>query len=248
MARAPISLIINGASGKMGQLASAALSASPLFKLVGQLGRGDDLTQQIHQTQAAVVLDFTRADVVYENTLTILEAGARPVIGTSGLTASQLQTLQQQCSALKRGALIVPNFSVGVLLLMRFAQMAAQFFPDAEIIERHHPQKFDAPSGTALKTAAVIHAGRQGRAPTVPFREAPARGACVEAVPIHAVRLPGVLAKQSVIFGGSGETLTVTHDTLDRSCFVPGILLACEQVMSLQSLMYGLEALIFHDT
>ena len=237
MARAPISLIINGASGKMGQLASAALSASPLFKLVGQLGRGDDLTQQIHQTQAAVVLDFTRADVVYENTLTILEAGARPVIGTSGLTASQLQTLQQQCSALKRGALIVPNFSVGVLLLMRFAQMAAQFFPDAEIIERHHPQKFDAPSGTALKTAAVIHAGRQGKAPTVRFEKRLRAGHALKQCQFIQCVCRGCLPSSLSIWRIWRNV--VTHDTLDRNCFVPGILLACEQVMSLQSLMYG---------
>ncbi|MCX7115700.1 MAG: 4-hydroxy-tetrahydrodipicolinate reductase [Gammaproteobacteria bacterium] len=241
-----ITVIVNGATGKMGRAACAALAQDERFEVVGQLGRQDDLAAAIAKTKAAVVLDLTRADVVYKNVLTIVNAGARPVVGTSGLTDIQRETLIKHCEVAGLGGLIVPNFSLGVLLMMHFAKKAAQFFPDVEIIEMHHAQKIDAPSATAIKTAHLIAEAR--KQPLVAAQGNAAyeasRGERFDDIPIHAIRLPGVLAKQSVIFGGLGEQLTVMHESMDRQCFMPGVLLACEKVMSLKTLKYGLEHVI----
>lgn len=236
-----ISVIVNGASGKMGALAVEALKKDPRFECLAGLGRQDDLAKVIRETKADVVVDLTRADVVYGNAQTIIEAGARPVIGTSGLSKEQIQQLTGRCETLNLGALIVPNFSIACLLMMRFSQQAAKFMHDVEIIEIHHTKKFDAPSGTAIKTANMIAEVRTH--PTV-TDEGPSRGQYVEGVPIHALRLPGVLAKQTVCFGSEGETLSIVHESMDRHCFMPGLLLACEQVMQLKGLKYGLDQVI----
>lgn len=235
----PISVIVNGASGKMGALACEALKKDPRFECVAGLSRKDDLAQVIIETKAEVVVDLTRADVVYQNAMTIIEAGAHPVIGTSGLSKEQIQTLTDRCETLELGGLIVPNFSIAVLLMMRFSKMAAKLMPDVEIVEIHHPQKFDAPSGTAVKTAAVIAEARSSKKEVKDVSSS--RGMLVDGIPVHALRLPGVLAKQYVLFGSEGETLTILHESMDRHCFMPGLLLACECVMDFKTLKYGLE-------
>lgn len=239
----PSRVIVNGAQGKMGRLACETLDKHPDFQLVARLTRGDNLEQAIAKTAAHIVVDLTSAEVVYENAQVIINSGAHPVIGSSGLLDEQIHTLRQDCVKRKIGGLIVPNFSISAVLMMQFAAMAAQYFPDAEIIEAHHPQKLDAPSGTAMKTADMIAAARSHR-PEKRIEKAllpGARGAQHHDVPIHSIRLPGVLASQTVMFGNLGETLTITHNTLDRSSFMPGIVLACQRVQQLETLYYGLE-------
>lgn len=228
-----IPIIINGAFGKMGTLAYQTLAASQDFLVLGQLGRGEPLQKIIQETQCKVVLDLTSAECVYENTLKIIQAGAHPVIGTSGLKQAEVAELQHLCQEKKIGGLIVPNFSVAAVLMMHFSKQAALFLKSAEIIEAHHPQKKDAPSGTARRTAELIQSNLNTGSQ--------------QNVPIHSIRLPGILAKQDVIFGQTGETLTISHQTIDRQSFMPGILLACQKAPYLTKLHYGLEPILFGE-
>lgn len=239
-------VIVNGANGKMGALACKTIQNHPDFELVAGLNRTDDLRQAIIDNQAQIVIDLTRADCVYANSLIIVNAGAHPVIGTSGLLDNEIETLRLICEQKQLGGLIVPNFSIAAVLMMRFAADAARFLPDVEIIETHHPQKLDAPSGTAIKTAALIAAARRLPKQQLPLKELlpGARGALHHDVNIHSLRLSGVLARQEVIFGNTGETLTIMHDSIDRSSFMPGLILACQHVQSLDTLYYGLDRLI----
>ena len=239
-------VIVNGANGKMGTLACKTIQDHPDFQLVAGLNRTDDLRQTIVDTQAQIVIDLTRADCVYANSLIIVNAGAHPVIGTSGLLDDEIETLRHRCEEQHLGGLIVPNFSIAAVLMMRFAADAARFLPEVEIIETHHPQKLDAPSGTAMKTAALIAAARSLPKQQLLLKELlpGARGALHHDVNIHSLRLPGVLARQEVIFGNTGETLTIMHDSIDRSSFMPGLILACQQVQSLDTLYYGLDHLV----
>jgi 4-hydroxy-tetrahydrodipicolinate reductase len=242
-----IRVIVNGASGKMGTLACETIQAHPAFSLVAALGRHDNLGEQITQHQALIVIDLTLADCVYANALTIIKHHAHAVIGTSGLLPEQIQALQQLCEQQQLGGIIVPNFSIGAVLMMHFAGIAARLLPDVEIVETHHQQKLDAPSGTAMKTAELIAAARA----TTPNKQAApqkinlpgARGGLYKDIPIHSLRLPGVLAKQHVIFGNTGETLTLAHESIDRHSFMPGLILACQRVQALKSMYYGLEKL-----
>jgi len=241
-----LSVIVNGANGKMGTLACQLFETSDEFSLVAALGREDALAEAILRTKADIVVDLTNAQSVYQNALTIIEHGAHPVIGTSGLRDDEIATLTQRCVAKKCGGIIVPNFSLAAVLMMRFSAMAAAFFPEAEIIEIHHQQKQDSPSGTAMKTAEMIAKARTMSRNILPSREVVpgTRGGVYHDVPLHALRLPGVLAKQEVIFGGQGETLTLSHNTLSRECFMPGLRLACLRVVTLNTLYYGLEHII----
>ncbi|CEG55668.1 4-hydroxy-tetrahydrodipicolinate reductase [Legionella fallonii] len=236
-------VIVNGAKGKMGVLACETLDNHNEFELVGKLGRQDNLAQIIKDTQARIVIDLTRADCVYENSMAIINAGAHPVIGTSGLIPSQIQTLTEQCTTKKLGGIIVPNFSIGAVLMMIFAAKAAEYLSEVEIIEAHHRQKLDAPSGTALKTAEMIAAARTKPKNKLDLKELipGARGSLHNEINIHSLRLPGVLARQEVLFGNLGETLSITHNSIDRHCFMPGVLLACQKVLQLNTLVYGLE-------
>ncbi len=239
----PCRVIVNGANGKMGSLACKTIDDHSAFELVGRLGRQDDLKTAIHTTSAQLVIDLTRADAVYENTLTIIKQGVFGVIGTSGLTETEIKTLSQLCDEKQLGCLIVPNFSISALLMMRFAADAARLLPEVEIIETHHPQKLDAPSGTAIKTAELIAKARRNPRASLHLKEllTGARGASHHDVNIHSLRIPGIIACQEVVFGNTGETLSITHNTIDRSSFMPGLILACERVQTLQSLYYGLE-------
>lgn len=239
-----IKVIVNGASGKMGQIAIEAVNSVPDLSLVAQNGHQDDLAKAIQKHKADVVIDFTTPQAVFANTQTIIESGARPVIGTTGLTTEQMQTLAQQCQQKKLGGIIAPNFSMGAVLMMKYAQDAAQFFPNVEIIEMHHPRKLDAPSGTAIKTAHLI-ASKRDPAQAFPLKPAPARGETREGIQVHSVRVPGFYSHQTVILGGVGEVLTICHQGIDRQCCIPGIILACQKVMSLKQLVYGLEHILF---
>lgn len=239
-------VIVNGANGKMGTLACKTLQEHSDFQLVASLSRHDDLHAAIASTHAQIVIDLTNADCVYQNSLTIINQGAHPVIGSSGLLEEQIQMLRQLCEEKKLGGVIAPNFSISALLMMRFAADAARLLPEVEIIEAHHQQKLDAPSGTAIKTAEVIANARRMPKATLPLKELlpGARGATHHDVNIHSLRLPGILARQQIIFGNVGETLSITHDTIDRSSFMPGLVLACQHVSQLNTLYYGLEHLL----
>lgn len=217
-----IKVIINGAFGKMGRTAVAAIANEKELCLVATTSRHDDLTMEIKKHKADVVIDFTTPACAFENTQKIIHAGARAVIGTTGFTPEQINLLSQECHTKKIGCIIAPNFSMGAILMMKYAQDAVKYFPSAEIIEYHHPAKLDAPSGTAKKTAELM--GKN--------------------VPIHSVRLPGIFAEQEVIFAGTGERLIIHHNATNRNAMMPGLFLCCRNVMALDHLVYGMEKLI----
>lgn len=239
-------VIVNGAFGRMGEEASKAIQHSEALDLVARSGIDDDLSALIREHRPHIVVDFTIASAAFENAQKIIDAGVHPVIGTTGFTTEALNILKARCDEKQLGALIVPNFSIGAVLLMRFAKQAAQYFQHAEIIELHHDKKEDAPSGTALKTAESIAEGRKENVAPPPAKDTipGSRGALYHNIPIHAVRLPGLLAHEEVIFGSPGETLRFRHDTINRECFMPGVLLACSKVQTLKGLMYGLDGLL----
>jgi 4-hydroxy-tetrahydrodipicolinate reductase len=207
-----------------------------------------DLAAAIKATKPDVVVDFTRPDVVEGNLRVALSAGVDCVVGTTGIAQSALEELAElapQGTCL----FVAPNFAIGAVLMMRFAEQAARFMPHAEVIELHHDQKVDAPSGTAIRTARMISAARENT-PAAPGRETElegldgARGALVDGVPVHSVRLPGLVAHQAVVFGGQGQTLTIRHDSIDRTSFMPGVLLAIRKVGARSGLVVGLERLM----
>lgn len=242
-----IRVLVNGAKGRMGQEVVKAVTAAADLELVDQTDLGDDLIASIKASQAQAVVDFTTAAVAFENTRKILEAGVHPVVGTSGLLAEQVAELQQLAEDKGIGGLIAPNFAIGAVLLMKYAQDAAKYLPDVEVIELHHNRKADAPSGTAVKTAQLIAEARQ-EIPKALVEEKElfegARGSEVHGVRVHSLRLPGLVAHQEVIFGGTGETLTIRHDSIHRESFMPGVCLACRKVIGTQQLFYGLEHLL----
>lgn len=243
----PIKVLVNGAFGHMGQMVTKAISENANFELAGQAGREYHLDKAIRDSGAEVVVDFTHPSAVFANTNIIIDAGARPVIGTSGLTSEQVNELQQKCAKLNRGGLIAPNFSLGGVLMIKHAKEIVKYMPNVEIIEYHHDEKADSPSGTAIHTAAMLAASNNNinQPPKASIENIPnARGAVSHHINIHAVRLPGLLAHQEVIFGGKGEILTIRHDSINRECFMPGVLLGCEKVMKLDHLVYGLEELL----
>ncbi|MGA1559952.1 MAG: 4-hydroxy-tetrahydrodipicolinate reductase [bacterium] len=242
-----IRVLVNGAKGRMGQEVVKAVTAAADLELVDQTDLGDDLIARIKASQAQAVVDFTTAAVAFENTRKILEAGVHPVVGTSGLLAEQVAELQQLAKDKDIGGLIAPNFAIGAVLLMKYVQDAAKYLPDVEVIELHHNRKADAPSGTAVKTAQLIAEARQ-EIPKALVEEKElfegARGSEVHGVRVHSLRLPGLVAHQEVIFGGTGETLTIRHDSIHRESFMPGVCLACRKVIGTQQLFYGLEHLL----
>lgn len=241
-----IRVLVNGAEGRMGQTTAKFIQTDQTLDLVGETSGKDDLKKTILTSKADIVIDFTNAAVVYKNTKKIISAGARPVIGTSGLLPEQINELQQLCAEKKLGGIIAPNFCIGALLMMRFAEQAAQYFSECEIIETHHENKLDAPSATAIKTAELIHSARKKPPSIKKVHETlrGARGATKDQIPIHSLRLPGFLAKQNIIFGHLGGNLVIAHETIDRNAYMSGVLLACKKVMSLKKLVYGLETFL----
>jgi 4-hydroxy-tetrahydrodipicolinate reductase len=242
----PIAILVNGAQGKMGKEILKTFKQDKEFEIVGATDKENDLGAEIEKTRAQVVIDFTAASAGFQNASIIINAGAHPVIGTTGFLPDQIEELQKRCTRQKLGGIIAPNFSIGALLMMRFAEQAAKYFPHAEIIEMHHNSKEEAPSGTAIRTADLLARARKETPALKKYKEIVphARGAAHEAVAIHSVRLPGLVAHQMVMFGGRGEMLTLRHDSLHRECFMPGIKLACKKALALKELVFGLENLL----
>ncbi|MFJ6794022.1 4-hydroxy-tetrahydrodipicolinate reductase [Streptomyces sp. NPDC091268] len=235
-----------GAKGRIGAEAVKAVEAAADMELVAALGRGDDL-EALADAGAQVAVELTTPDSVMDNLDFLVGHGIHAVVGTTGWTEDRLARLDTWLAGSPRtGVLIAPNFSIGAVLTMKFAAQAARYFESVEVVELHHPNKVDAPSGTATRTAQLIAAAR-AEAGCAPQPDATAtaldgaRGADVDGVPVHAIRLRGLLAHQEVLLGGEGETLTIRHDSLHHSSFMPGILLGVRRVTQTPGLTFGLE-------
>ena len=236
-----------GAKGKVGTTMCAAVRAADDLTLSAEVDAGDDLTL-LTDSGTEVVIDFTHPDVVMDNLKFLIDNGIHAVVGTTGFSDDRLDQVRSWLSA-KPGAavLIAPNFAIGAVLSMHFAQKAAPYFESVEVIELHHPQKADAPSGTATRTAKLIAQARKDLPPNPDATSTGlegARGADVDGIPVHSVRLTGLVAHQEVLFGTLGETLTIRHDSLDRTSFVPGVLLAVREIATRPGLTIGIEPLL----
>jgi 4-hydroxy-tetrahydrodipicolinate reductase len=235
-----------GARGRMGQEVCRAIKSTNDLELVAEIDLNDSL-ETLKSSKADVIVDFTTPDVVMGNLKFAIENGIHAVVGTTGFDATRLDTLKKLLAANPRvGVLIAPNFALSAVLMMKFAKSAAKYFESAEIIELHHPEKVDAPSGTASRTAELINeARREANLGKMPDKTAKsldgARGAKIGEVPIHSVRLRGLVAHQEVLFGDKGELLTIRHDSLDRSGYMPGVLVGVREVSSNPGLTVGLE-------
>jgi 4-hydroxy-tetrahydrodipicolinate reductase len=233
----------------MGTEVCRAVEAAPDTVLVAALDEGDALTAVV-DAGAQVAVDFTRPDVVMDNVRFCVEHGVAAVVGTSGFDEQRFDTVRGWLAAAPQGSVLVaPNFGVGAVLSMHFAQQAARFFESVEIIELHHAGKVDAPSGTAARTASLVAAAR-GAAGLGPVPDATttaldgARGADVDGIRVHSVRMPGLVAHQEVVLGTEGEVLTIRHDSMNRASFMPGVLLAVREVRRRPGLTIGLEPLL----
>ncbi|MDJ0511002.1 MAG: 4-hydroxy-tetrahydrodipicolinate reductase [Crocosphaera sp.] len=270
----PIPVVVNGAAGKMGREVIKAVSQAEDMMLVGAVDknpnyRGQDVGEVVgcgalevpivddlesilvvatQEQVQGVMVDFTHPDGVYDNVRSAIAYGVRPVVGTTGLSDKQLEELAEFAEKASTGCLVIPNFAIGMVLLQQAAVQASQYFDHVEIIELHHNQKADAPSGTAIKTAQMLsELGKTYNPAAVEETEnvAGARGGLVgDNIPIHSVRLPGYIAHQEVIFGSPGQIYTLRHDTSHRSCYMAGVLLSIRKVTQLKSLVYGLEKIL----
>ena len=252
-----VRVVVVGASGRMGATSARCFFSDPAFEVVGLVDQEakptsevgvpieTDLEACLTRTKPDVMLEFTTGKTAGKNALVAVKLGIPTVIGATGVPADELDAIKAAITT--SSCLLVPNFSIGAILMMRFSEMAAKYLPDAEIIELHHEKKVDAPSGTAMRTAEMISAARTK--PTTPLPEQQlksegARGASVHGVTIHSVRLPGLLAHQEVHFGGVGELLTIRHDSMDRASFEMGIKLCCSKVNQLTGFVVGMEHLL----
>ena len=260
----PIRVIVHGALGKVGQELVNGLYQEPEIQLVGAVdlkasenylalpdGSGKvpistDLNDILNKCQTDVLVDFTIAQATMPAVRKAAEQGVNLVIGTTGLTANELAEIEQLSKDNRIGVVVAPNFALGAVLMMHLSRIAAKYFDYAEIVELHHHLKADSPSGTALSTAKVI-----GEARGKPFSRPPehgkpsdSRGKEVEGIAIHSIRLPGLMAHQEVILGASGQTLSIRHDTINRECYIPGVILAIREVVKRQGFIYGLDALL----
>ena len=258
----PIKVVVHGAYGRMGREVVKAVCREPGMQLCGAVeqkvvadslplpdGTGTvpiatDLAAIIAQCQPDVVVDFTIAAAVMPAVRIATKEGVNLVIGTTGLTAADLDEINRLAIAGGVGAVVAPNFTLGAVLMIHLAKLAAKYFDTAEILELHHQLKADAPSGTALTTAkAMVQAkGRPFSSP--PGQKQASRGELVEGISIHSIRLPGLMAHQEIIFGGPGQTLHIRHDTISRECYMPGIMLAIKEVVTRKGLIYGLDTLL----
>jgi 4-hydroxy-tetrahydrodipicolinate reductase len=246
----PVRVGVLGARGRMGSEVCRAVDAAEDLDLVAMVDAGDWLFN-VSDAGAQVVVDFTTPDVVMDNIRWCVDQGISAVIGTTGFDAERIGTVREWLDAADDnvGILIAPNFGIGAVLMMQFAAKAARFFDSVEIVELHHPNKIDAPSGTARRTAELIAAARReaglGAMPDATTQEYDhARGARVDGVPVHAVRLAGLVAHQEVLCGRAGESLTIRHDSFDRTSFMPGVLLGVRSVLSRPGLTLGLDPLL----
>ncbi|UOY93452.1 4-hydroxy-tetrahydrodipicolinate reductase [Ectobacillus sp. JY-23] len=262
-----IRVILAGPRGRMGREAVSLMENTPHFELVGAVDYKhggtklrdiegmpalavpvyDTLEACLQEIRADVLLDLTNPETGKLHIHTALKHNLRSVIGTTGFTEEEIANLTATAEEKKVGTIIAPNFAVGAVLMMKFARMAAKYFNDVEIIELHHDQKLDAPSGTALKTVDLIRSVRQPKQQGHPseVEQLPgARGAELDGIRVHSVRLPGLIAHQEVLFGGDGQMLTIRHDSFNRASFMSGVQVAIETVMGIETLVYGLENII----
>lgn len=240
-------VLVAGASGRMGRAVVEAVSEAEDMEFVGGVGRDDDLQSIIQTARPTVVVDFTVPEAVLGHIRVGLAAGVPMVVGTTGLSSADVRWVDEEARRRGVGVVIEPNFALGAVLMMRFAREAARWFSHAEIIELHHENKHDAPSGTAMRTAELIGSVRDDASVSAGHRlelVEGARGGLHAGVRIHSVRLPGHVAHQEVVFGAAGETLRLRHDLVDRRSFMPGVLLAVRRVGALQGVC-GLEHLLF---
>lgn len=260
-------IAVNGANGKMGREVVRGILASPDYELVGAVdvsgvggdigtlaGLGPcgidvtgDLGTLLRGGRVEAVIDFTTPRVVMTSIRVSLEHGVPIVVGTTGVSEDDVDEVRRLSNQHQTNAIVAPNFTIGAVLMMLFSQTAAKYFDNVEIIELHHNKKMDAPSGTAIKTAEMILSARQGQ-PSPPPGEFEtidgARGGDMSGVRLHAVRLPGFIAHQEVIFGDSGQILTIRHDSMSRECYVPGVLMAVKKLSEISGVVYGLENLL----
>ncbi|MDF1507743.1 4-hydroxy-tetrahydrodipicolinate reductase [Robertmurraya sp. DFI.2.37] len=262
-----IKVIIAGPRGRMGREAVKLVETTENYQLVAAIDYKYDgkLLQEIEgfhalevpvfgdiekcfsEIEADVLIDLTTPEIGMHHTKTALLHGVRPVVGTTGFSKEDLAELQATCEEKELGCIIAPNFAIGAVLMMKFSQMAGKYFEDVEIIELHHDQKLDAPSGTAVKTAEMISAVREQKSQGHPNEKETmqgARGANFEGMHIHSVRLPGLIAHQQVMFGSDGQTLSIRHDSYNRASFMSGVKLAVDTVMKIDTFVYGLENII----
>ena len=238
-----------GALGKVGREVCTAVANADDLELVARIDADDDLAGLVEAGVQAVV-DFTHPDAVMDNLEFCIDHGIHAVVGTTGFDGPRLDQLRSWLAGSDTGVLVAPNFSIGAILMMRFAAEAAPFYESAEVVELHHPDKADAPSGTARRTAEMIAAARH-EAGMGPMPDATttaldgARGADVDGVRVHGLRIRGLVAHQEVVLGGVGETLTIRHDSMDRVSFTPGVLLALHRIGSAPGLTLGLESFLF---
>lgn len=241
-----------GARGKVGREVCAGVRAAADLELVAELDLGDDL-KDLLEAGAEAIVDFTHPDAVMDNLRFCIEHGIAAVVGTTGFDEDRLSRLRGWLGDTPRsGVLIAPNFSIGAILMMRFSAQAARYFESVEIVELHHPDKADAPSGTARRTAELIAAARRdaglGAPPDATSTGiAAARGADVDGIRVHGLRIRGLVAHQEVVLGGAGETLTIRHDSLDRVSFIPGVLLGLRRIGAAPGLTVGLESFLDLD-
>ena len=236
-----------GAKGKVGATMVAAVEAADDLTLSAGVDAGDALTA-LTDSDTEVVIDFTHPDVVMDNLKFLIDSGIHAVVGTTGFTEERIAQVRSWLADTPGvSVLIAPNFAIGAVLTMHFAQQAAPYFESVEIIELHHPHKADAPSGTATRTAKMVAEARKGLPPNPDATSTGldgARGADVDGIPVHSIRLTGLVAHQEVLFGTQGETLTIRHDSLDRTSFVPGVLLGVRKVAEHPGLTIGIEPLL----
>ncbi|WP_026021376.1 4-hydroxy-tetrahydrodipicolinate reductase [Paenibacillus senegalensis] len=267
MSNQPIKVAVAGAKGRMGiEVVKLALE-DPDLELAAAIGRSsvgediaviagkqpsgilltDDLEMALVEYKPDVLVDFTIPSTVMEHARTAIKHGVRPVIGTTGLSPSHIEELERISEQAGVGGVIAPNFSIGAILMMKFAAQAAKYMPHVEIIEYHGEQKLDAPSGTSIKTAEMISQAREEFRQGHPDEEETiegSRGGYYDGFRIHSVRLPGVFAQQEVVFGGFGQTLKIRHDSYERAGYMPGVALACKKVMELDKVVYGFDRFI----
>ena len=250
-----IKVAVCGACGKMGTEVVKAVVADPEMELVAKIDllcTGDKLYKNIDEAMNAtdidVLVDFNQPATIFDNAKKCLENGVRPVIGTTGLTDAQVEELKKLSEAKGVSCLIAPNFTTGAVLMMMFAATAAKYFDNAEIIELHHNQKKDAPSGTAIKTAQMMSEANKsfatGNCEEVELIEGARGGKSYSDIQIHSVRMPGYIASQEVIFGASGQVFKIRHDSMDRTCYMPGIMMSIKHVMKNNDFVYGLEKIL----
>jgi 4-hydroxy-tetrahydrodipicolinate reductase len=264
---ARIKVLVSGACGRMGREVVKTVFKDQELELVGavdgfnvgkDIGRivglepagitvCENLGETLEISKAEVMVDFTTPQSVMENTRIALKKGVHTVVGTTGLAPADLEKLRQLSELNHANLFVAPNFAVGAILMMRFAALAAQYMPQVEIIELHHDQKLDAPSGTAIKTAEMIIAARGAKADVQIGEEKiqGVRGGELGGIHLHSVRLPGFIAHQEVIFGAAGQTLTIRHDSISRESFMPGVALAIKKIKDRPGLTYGLDQLLF---